>query len=71
MDESSHNNKTLCYLFQNIKPITTSNFPELKKLPSLWTSGYFVSTAGNISSEAVKRYTEDSHRSVNQERHGD
>ncbi|MCC3440016.1 MAG: IS200/IS605 family transposase [Oscillatoriales cyanobacterium] len=30
-------------------------FPELKKLPSLWTSSYFVSTAGNISSEVVKK----------------
>jgi putative transposase len=31
-------------------------FPQLKKLPSLWTSSYFVSTAGNISSEVVKKY---------------
>lgn len=34
-------------------------FPQLKKLPSLWTSSYFVSTAGNISSEVVKKYIED------------
>jgi putative transposase len=36
-------------------------FPQLKKLPSLWTSSYFVSTAGNVSSEAVRRYIEDPH----------
>lgn len=31
-------------------------FPELLKLPCLWTPSYFVSTAGNISTETVKRY---------------
>ena len=31
-------------------------FPELLKLPTLWTPSYFVSTAGNISPEAVKNY---------------
>lgn len=36
-------------------------FLQLKKLPSLWTNSYFVSTAGNISSDAVKRYIEDPH----------
>lgn len=30
-------------------------FPELLKLPSLWTRSYFVSTAGNVSSETIKR----------------
>jgi putative transposase len=40
-------------------------FPELKKLPSLWTSSYFVSTAGNISSEVVKKYIENPHHSAN------
>ncbi len=40
-------------------------FPQLKKLPSLWTSSYFVSTAGNISSEVVKNYIEDPHHSAN------
>lgn len=34
-----------------------SEFPELKqKLPSLWTRSYFCSTAGNVSSETIKRY---------------
>lgn len=40
-------------------------FPHLLKMPSLWTSSYFVSTAGNISSEAVKKYIEDPHHSAN------
>ncbi|MFB6277062.1 MAG: transposase, partial [Halothece sp.] len=33
-------------------------FPELKKLPTLWTPSYFVSTAGNISSDTIQRYIE-------------
>ena len=33
-------------------------FPELLKLPSLWTHSYFVSTAGNVSTETVRRYIE-------------
>jgi len=36
-------------------------FPVLLKLPCLWTSSYFVSTAGNVSSEAVRKYIEDPH----------
>ncbi|WP_431809886.1 IS200/IS605 family transposase [Brevibacillus agri] len=33
-------------------------FPHLRHLPSLWTRSYFVSTAGNVSSETIKRYVE-------------
>ncbi len=33
-------------------------FPELLKLPSLWTRSYFASTAGNVSSETIQRYIE-------------
>src|SRR5439155_19281021 len=33
-------------------------YPILKRLPSLWTRSYFAATAGNVSSEAVKRYIE-------------
>jgi putative transposase len=40
-------------------------FPELCKLPSLWTSSYFCSTAGNVSSEAIRKYIEDPHHSAN------
>jgi putative transposase len=32
--------------------------PILKRLPSLWTRSYFASTAGNVSSETIKRYIE-------------
>ncbi|ERI11690.1 hypothetical protein HMPREF0083_00210 [Aneurinibacillus aneurinilyticus ATCC 12856] len=32
--------------------------PHLRHLPSLWTRSYFVSTAGNVSSETIKRYVE-------------
>lgn len=34
-------------------------FPELLKLPSLWTRSYFVSTAGNVSSETITHYIEE------------
>lgn len=34
-------------------------FPHLLKLPSLWTSSYFVSTAGNVSSETIRKYIEE------------
>ena len=31
-------------------------YPNLLKLPSLWTRSYFASTAGNISAETIQRY---------------
>ena len=34
-------------------------FEELNKMPSLWTRSYFVSTAGNVSSETIKKYVEE------------
>jgi putative transposase len=33
-------------------------FPFLRKWPSLWTRSYFASTAGNVSSETIRRYIE-------------
>ena len=33
-------------------------FPQLKAMPSLWTRSYFVSTAGNVSSEIIKWYVD-------------
>ncbi len=33
-------------------------FPALRKMPSLWTRTYFISTAGNVSSEVIQRYIE-------------
>jgi putative transposase len=33
-------------------------FPDLRKLPSLWTRSFFLSTAGNVSQETIQRYIE-------------
>lgn len=38
--------------------ILREEFSELSKMPSLWTRSYFVSTAGNLCSETIKRYVE-------------
>ena len=39
--------------------ILREEFPSLKRrLPSLWTNSYFVSTVGGVSLEAVKQYIE-------------
>jgi len=38
--------------------IIRDEFEELSKMPSLWTRSYFVSTAGNVSSETIKKYVE-------------
>ena len=32
------------------------DFPVLAAMPSLWTRSYFVSTAGNVSSETIEWY---------------
>ena len=49
-------------VMQKIKGVTSrvlrDEFPELRKMPSLWTRSYFVSTAGNVCSETIKRYVE-------------
>lgn len=38
--------------------ILRREFPELLKLPSLWTHSYFISTAGNVSAETIQKYIE-------------
>ena len=38
--------------------VLREEFPELLKLPSLWTQSFFVSTAGNVSHEIIQRYIE-------------
>ncbi|MBU3130552.1 IS200/IS605 family transposase [Clostridium tagluense] len=49
-------------IMQKIKGVTSrvlrDEFNELKKMPSLWTRSYFISTARNVSSETVKKYVE-------------
>ena len=45
-----------------IKSNTTSQlrseFKELSKCPTIWTRSYFVSTAGDVSSETIQEYVE-------------
>jgi putative transposase len=36
--------------------VLRQEFPELQRMPSVWTRSYFISTAGNVSSEAIARY---------------
>jgi putative transposase len=38
--------------------VLREEFPELLKLPSLWTHSFFVSTAGHVSQEIIQRYIE-------------
>ena len=35
-----------------------NEFPELHKMPTLWTRSYFLSTAGNVSAATIKKYIE-------------
>ena len=40
-------------------PALRAEFPALKRrLPSLWTNSYFVSTVGGVTLETLKRYVE-------------
>jgi putative transposase len=36
--------------------VLRQEFPDLLKMPSLWTRSYFCATAGHVSSETIKRY---------------
>lgn len=38
--------------------VLRDEFPKLKGMSSLWTRSYFVSTAGKVSSETIKRYVQ-------------
>jgi len=59
---SSHPNIPVHNLIKAFKGRSSNllrkEFPELFKLPSLWTHSYFVSTAGNVSSETIQKYIE-------------
>lgn len=35
-----------------------AKYPELHRLPSMWTRSYFASTAGNVSQETIASYIE-------------
>jgi putative transposase len=39
-------------------------FPQLLKMPSMWTRSYFSSTAGNVSQQTIQRYIDAQSRSV-------
>lgn len=49
-------------IMAKIKGVTSrilrEEFPNLQHLPSLWTRSYFVSTAGNVSSQTIRQYVE-------------
>ena len=49
-------------IMQKIKGATSrvlrDEFSVLNKMPSLWTRSYFVSAAGNVCSETIKKYVE-------------
>lgn len=51
--------KCIKLLKGNSSRIMRTEFPELKKkLPSLWTHSYFVSSVGSVTLETVKQYIE-------------
>jgi len=49
-------------VLKQVKGITShelrEKYPQLRKLPSLWTRSYFAATAGNVSQETIRRYIE-------------
>ena len=63
---SSHPNILVHNLIKAFKGISSNllrkEYPELLKLPSLWTHSYFVSTAGNVSSETIQKYIEEQNK---------
>lgn len=36
--------------------VLRKEFPHLLRLPSMWTTAYFASTAGNVSQATIQRY---------------
>jgi putative transposase len=38
--------------------ILREEFPILRRMPSLWTRSYLISTAANVSSDTIRRYIE-------------
>ena len=51
------------YIVAQLKGSTSNilrkEFPELRKIPTLWTRSYFVSTHGHISNEMIQKYIEE------------
>ena len=50
------------WIVKQIKGATSKKlreeFPKLSNMPNLWTRSYFVSTAGVVSSETIRKYVE-------------
>ena len=42
----------------NTSRVLLSEFSDVLRSPTVWTRSYFVSTAGNVSSETIRRYVE-------------
>ncbi|MEG3959168.1 IS200/IS605 family transposase [Microcoleus sp. herbarium2] len=51
------------FVMQRVKNRASSylrkEFPELLKLPTLWTPSYFIGSVGNVSTETVRKYIEE------------
>ena len=51
------------FIIAQIKGYTSrmlrKNFKELRKMPTLWTRSYFVSTHGHVSNAMIKKYIEE------------
>ena len=51
------------HIISQVKGFTSrklrKEFPVLRKIPSLWTNSYFVSSAGNVSGFVIKKYIEE------------
>ncbi len=50
--------KIMYHLKRRTSRIIRKKFDRLSNMPSLWTRSYFVSTAGEVSSETIKKYVE-------------
>lgn len=57
---SAYPQQSIPNIIKQIKGATShklrEEFSQLGKMPSLWTRSYFVSTAGNVSSETIEWY---------------
>lgn len=52
-------NKLIASMKGYTSRILRQEFPELLKMPSLWTRSYFVSTHGHVSADSIKKYVEE------------
>ena len=42
----------------NTSRVIVQSFPQLARVPNLWTRSYFVSTAGDVSNATIQKYVE-------------